>query len=199
MQKGPYIIITRYPCTDNISLLVCSQCVQDIRNHRVYGKPGPAQAASCRLHLAVCHAYHCGRPLVDRIPLAWRIVAPKVVLCVLKAFLFYHAVNVCATFGAIAFVDSLGRRKLLIAASIWMFVTQIIVAGLLGAEFQQHGAVLPSSVSIGVIVVRLLHCWKLQRCRPHGILPVYTCKSSLLGAKISAWSSAALPYLCCDS
>lgn len=63
------------------------------------------------------------------------------------------AVNVLATFGAIAFVDSLGRRKLLIAASIWMFVTQIIVAGLLGAEFQQHGAVLPSNVSVGVIVV----------------------------------------------
>jgi hypothetical protein len=62
-------------------------------------------------------------------------------------------VNVMATFGAIAFVDSLGRRKLLIIASIWMFVTQIIVAGLLGAEFQQHGAVLPANVSVGVIVV----------------------------------------------
>ena len=61
--------------------------------------------------------------------------------------------NVLATFGAIAFVDSLGRRKLLIIASIWMFVTQIVVAGLLGAEFQQHGAVLPANVSVGVIVV----------------------------------------------
>ena len=61
-----------------------------------------------------------------------------------------------ATFGAIAFVDSLGRRKLLIIASIWMFVTQIVVAGLLGAEFQQHGAVLPANVSVGVIVVSRL-------------------------------------------
>ena len=66
------------------------------------------------------------------------------------------AVNVLATFGAIAFVDSLGRRKLLIIASIWMFVTQIVVAGLLGAEFQQHGAVLPANVSVGVIVVSRL-------------------------------------------
>ncbi|CAK0785840.1 hypothetical protein CVIRNUC_009052 [Coccomyxa viridis] len=63
------------------------------------------------------------------------------------------SVNVLATFGAIAFVDSLGRRKLLIIASIWMFVTQIVVAGLLGAEFQQHGAVLPANVSVGVIVI----------------------------------------------
>ena len=61
--------------------------------------------------------------------------------------------NVLATFGAIAFVDSLGRRKLLIIASIWMFVTQIVVAGLLGAEFQLHGATLPADVSVGVIVV----------------------------------------------
>ena len=63
--------------------------------------------------------------------------------------------NVAATFGAIAFVDRLGRRKLLIAASIWMFVTQIVIAGLLGAEFQKHGAVLPANVSVAVIVVSL--------------------------------------------
>ena len=69
--------------------------------------------------------------------------------------LLWRAVNVAATFGAIAFVDRLGRRKLLIIASIWMFVTQIIIAGLLGAEFQKHGAVLPSNVSVGVIVVSL--------------------------------------------
>ena len=69
------------------------------------------------------------------------------------------AVNVAATFGAIAFVDRLGRRKLLIIASIWMFVTQIVIAGLLGAEFQKHGAVLPANVSVGVIVVSLQACW----------------------------------------
>ena len=39
------------------------------------------------------------------------------------------AVNVLATFGAVAFVDKLGRRKLLIIASIWMFVTQVSPAG----------------------------------------------------------------------
>ena len=73
----------------------------------------------------------------------------------LKRMQLWCAVNVAATFGAIAFVDRLGRRKLLIAASIWMFVTQIVIAGLLGAEFQQHGAVLPANVSVGVIVVSL--------------------------------------------
>jgi hypothetical protein len=62
-------------------------------------------------------------------------------------------VNVLATFGAVAFVDRLGRRKLLIIASIWMFVTQVIVAGTLGAEFQKYGADLPRSVSIGMLVV----------------------------------------------
>lgn len=61
--------------------------------------------------------------------------------------------NVLATFGAVAFVDRLGRRKLLIIASIWMFVTQVIVAGTLGAEFQKYGADLPRSVSIGMLVV----------------------------------------------
>lgn len=59
-----------------------------------------------------------------------------------------------ATFGAILFVDKLGRRKLLIIASVWMFVTQVIVAGTLGAEFQKHGADLPRAVSIGMLVVR---------------------------------------------
>ena len=39
------------------------------------------------------------------------------------------AVNVLATFGAVAFVDKLGRRKLLIIASVWMFVTQVSLAG----------------------------------------------------------------------
>ena len=64
------------------------------------------------------------------------------------------AVNVLATFVAIAFVDKVGRRKLLIIASVWMFVTQIIVAGTLGAEFEQHGANLPRGVSIGMLIVR---------------------------------------------
>ena len=59
-----------------------------------------------------------------------------------------------ATFVAIAFVDKVGRRKLLIIASVWMFVTQVIVAGTLGAEFQQHGANLPRGVSIGMLIVR---------------------------------------------
>lgn len=59
-----------------------------------------------------------------------------------------------ATFGAVAFVDRLGRRKLLIIASVWMFVTQVVVAGTLGAEFQKHGADLPRDVSIAMLVVR---------------------------------------------
>ena len=66
----------------------------------------------------------------------------------------FCAVNVLATFVAIAFVDKVGRRKLLIIASVWMFVTQVIVAGTLGAEFQQHGANLPRGVSIGMLIVR---------------------------------------------
>ena len=69
------------------------------------------------------------------------------------------AVNVLATFGAVAFVDKLGRRMLLISASIWMFVTQVIVAGTLGAEFQKHGADLPRDVSIAMLVVcDMLNC-----------------------------------------
>jgi hypothetical protein len=64
------------------------------------------------------------------------------------------AVNVFATFGAIAFVDRLGRRNLLLIASVHMFVTQIIVAGLLGAEFEKFGAGLPQSISIAILVVR---------------------------------------------
>ena len=34
------------------------------------------------------------------------------------------AVNVLATFVAVAFVDRVGRRMLLMVASVWMFVTQ---------------------------------------------------------------------------
>jgi hypothetical protein len=62
-------------------------------------------------------------------------------------------VNVVATFGAIIFVDLAGRRRLLIIASIWMFVTQVIVAIVLGIEFQRYGAGLPKDVSIGMLVV----------------------------------------------
>lgn len=64
------------------------------------------------------------------------------------------AVNVLATFVAVAFVDKLGRRMLLIVASVWMFVTQVIVAITLGTEFQKYGAELPRGVSIGMLVVR---------------------------------------------
>ncbi len=66
----------------------------------------------------------------------------------------FCAVNVLATFVAVAFMDKVGRRKLLIIASVWMFVTQIIVAGTLGAEFQKHGADLPRGVSISMLIVR---------------------------------------------
>ncbi|CAL5228352.1 g11467 [Coccomyxa viridis] len=62
-------------------------------------------------------------------------------------------VNVLATFVAVAFMDKVGRRKLLIIASVWMFVTQIIVAGTLGAEFQKHGADLPRGVSISMLII----------------------------------------------
>lgn len=61
--------------------------------------------------------------------------------------------NVLATFGAIIFVDRLGRQKLLIIASIWMFVTQVIVAIVLGIEFHKYGAGLPKSVDIGMLIV----------------------------------------------
>ena len=64
-----------------------------------------------------------------------------------------RAVNVFATFGAIAFVDRLGRRKLLLIASAHMFVMQVVVAGLLGAEFEKFGAGLPTDVSIALLVV----------------------------------------------
>ena len=64
-----------------------------------------------------------------------------------------RAVNVLATFVAVAFVDKVGRRMLLIVASVWMFVTQIIVAITLGTEFEKYGANLPRGVSIGMLVV----------------------------------------------
>ena len=63
------------------------------------------------------------------------------------------AVNVLATFVAVAFVDRVGRRMLLMVASVWMFVTQVIVAITLGTEFQKYGADLPRGVSIGMLVV----------------------------------------------
>lgn len=63
------------------------------------------------------------------------------------------AVNVFATFGAIAFVDRLGRRKLLLIASAHMFVMQVVVAGLLGAEFEKFGAGLPTDISVALLVV----------------------------------------------
>ncbi|CAL8468665.1 g8205 [Coccomyxa elongata] len=64
-----------------------------------------------------------------------------------------NLVNVFATFGAIAFVDRLGRRKLLLIASAHMFVMQVVVAGLLGAEFAQYGAGLPTNVSVALLVL----------------------------------------------
>jgi hypothetical protein len=63
-----------------------------------------------------------------------------------------NGVNVLATFIAIAFVDRLGRRKLLITASIHMFIMQIIVAIILAVEFHKYGANLPNAVSIGLLV-----------------------------------------------
>ena len=39
-----------------------------------------------------------------------------------------NIVNVLSTVIAIVLVDKLGRRVLLLAASAWMFVTQVIVA-----------------------------------------------------------------------
>ncbi len=79
------------------------------------------------------------------------------------------AVNVFATFGAIAFVDRLGRRNMLLIASVHMFVTQIIVAGLLGAEFEKFGSGLPQSISIAILVVCLptntsLSCSLIRHC-----------------------------------
>ena len=95
--------------------------------------------------------------------------------------------NVLATFGAVAFVDRLGRRKLLIIASIWMFVTQVIVAGTLGAEFEKYGADLPRSVSIGMLVVSA----SPQTMSSLQSFPVRHCRT-LLGADLPRCVSTAM-------
>lgn len=64
-----------------------------------------------------------------------------------------NIVNVLSTVIAIVLVDRLGRRVLLLAASAWMFVTQVIVAVVLAVEFGKYGNGLPNDVSIGVLVV----------------------------------------------
>jgi len=64
-----------------------------------------------------------------------------------------NIVNVLSTCIAIMLVDRLGHRVLLLAASAWMFVTQVIVAITLAIEFKKYGAALPSAPSIGVLVV----------------------------------------------
>jgi sugar porter (SP) family MFS transporter len=64
-----------------------------------------------------------------------------------------NIVNVLSTVIAIVLVDRLGRRVLLLTASAWMFVTQVIVAIVLAVEFGKYGSGLPSDVSIGVLVV----------------------------------------------
>ena len=60
--------------------------------------------------------------------------------------------NVLATFIAIALVDRVGRRALLMGTAAWMFITQVIVAIVLGVEFAKYGANLPNDVSVGVLI-----------------------------------------------
>jgi sugar porter (SP) family MFS transporter len=63
------------------------------------------------------------------------------------------AVNVCATLVAVAFVDKVGRKFLLIAGAIQMIICEIIVGVTLKYEFGRYGATLPNGPSIGVLVV----------------------------------------------
>ncbi|EIE22371.1 general substrate transporter [Coccomyxa subellipsoidea C-169] len=85
-----------------------------------------------------------------------------------------NLVNVFATFGAIAFVDRLGRRNMLLIASVHMFVTQIIVAGLLGAEFEKFGSGLPQSISIAILIICIYICGHAYGWGPIGWL--YPCE-----------------------
>ncbi|KAK9817756.1 hypothetical protein WJX72_001683 [[Myrmecia] bisecta] len=63
------------------------------------------------------------------------------------------AVNVASTLVAVAFVDRVGRKFLLIAGGIQMIICEIIVGVTLKYEFGKYGATLPNASSIGILVV----------------------------------------------
>jgi len=65
------------------------------------------------------------------------------------------AVNVLSTLVAVFGVDRFGRRKLLLEAGFQMFITELIVAILLGVYFGRSdaGVELPNQVAVGVIVL----------------------------------------------
>ena len=88
--------------------------------------------------------------------------------------------NVCATFLVIYAVDRWGRRRVLIGGALHMLVTQIVIAGLLGAFYSNH---MPADVSIVVVIFVCLfvsgHAWSwgaLSRC------PTRSCYSCLMHA-----------------
>lgn len=63
------------------------------------------------------------------------------------------AVNVLSTLIAVALVDKLGRRVMLIAGGCVMIVAEIIVGVTLKYEFAKYGVSLPSGVSWGILAV----------------------------------------------